>query len=257
MIALVAWSYAAAAALMTVLWWRQRESRNATSVDVAWSGLIGAICLVYAALADGDPMRRALVGLLGAGWAFRLFLHLWADRVRGHHTEDGRYAAMRESWGPSADKYFFVVYQIQALVAVIFTLPLLGAMRGGALAPITIGGVAIWLIAVGGETLADRQLARFRAVPEHRGQVCRDGLWYYSRHPNYFFEWLHWWSYVLIGQGALLTWIGPVAMFLFVYRLTGIPHTERQAIRSRGDAYREYQRTTSAFFPWPPKTGSR
>jgi steroid 5-alpha reductase family enzyme len=82
--------------------------------------------------------------------------------------------------------------------------------------------------------------------------VCRAGLWRYSRHPNYFFEWVHWWAYVLIGHAAPLTLLGPAAMLLFLFRVTGIPYTERQALKSRGEQYREYQRTTSRFVPWPP-----
>jgi steroid 5-alpha reductase family enzyme len=104
-----------------------------------------------------------------------------------------------------------------------------------------------------GETSADRQLSRFRANPANRGRTCREGLWRYSRHPNYFFEWTHWFSYLVIGHGIWPTWIGPAAMLLFLFRLTGIPFTEQQAIKSRGDDYRAYQRETSVFFPWFPK----
>jgi steroid 5-alpha reductase family enzyme len=111
----------------------------------------------------------------------------------------------------------------------------------------------VWTVAVTGESVADAQLARFRTDPVNKGMVCSDGLWRYSRHPNYFFEWAHWWAYVLIGGGAALTWLGPVAMLVFLFRITGIPYTEKQALRSRGDAYRDYQETTSVFFPWPPK----
>jgi steroid 5-alpha reductase family enzyme len=111
----------------------------------------------------------------------------------------------------------------------------------------------LWAGAVLGETVADRQLAGFRADPANRGAVCRRGLWRLSRHPNYFFEWVQWWAYVLIGRGAPLTLIGPAAMLVFLFRVTGIPYTERQALRSRGEAYREYQRATSAFVPWPPR----
>jgi steroid 5-alpha reductase family enzyme len=117
-----------------------------------------------------------------------------------------------------------------------------------------LAGVIVWLIAVAGETIADRQLARFRRDPANRGQVCRAGLWRYSRHPNYFFEWVHWLSYVLIGHGEWLTWIGPVGMLLFLFRVTGIPYTEMQALKSRGDRYREYQSTTNVFFPWFPRS---
>jgi hypothetical protein len=86
--------------------------------------------------------------------------------------------------------------------------------------------------------------------------VCREGLWRYSRHPNYFFEWLHWWAYVFLAIGSPLWWLpmlGVAVMFLFLTRVTGIPPTEAQALRSRGDAYRAYQRTTNAFFPGPVK----
>ena len=94
------------------------------------------------------------------------------------------------------------------------------------------------------------RLARFRSDRNNHGTVCERGFWKYSRHPNYFFEWLHWWAYVLLSGGTWLTLIGPVVMLVFLFRLTGIPHTEAQSLRSRGDAYRRYQRTTSIFIPW-------
>ena len=84
---------------------------------------------------------------------------------------------------------------------------------------------------------------------------CQVGLWRYSRHPNYFFEWLHWWAYVLIGIGSPWWWVtvaGVVVMYVFLTRVTGIPYTEQQALRSRGDAYRRYQETTNVFFPFSP-----
>ena len=115
-------------------------------------------------------------------------------------------------------------------------------------------GLAVFAVSMVGESIADRQLARFRADAANRGQVCEAGLWRYSRHPNYFFEWLHWWAYVLFGYGSPSWWVtlaGVVLMYLFLTRVTGIPHTERQALASRGDAYRRYQQQTSAFFPLP------
>ena len=118
-----------------------------------------------------------------------------------------------------------------------------------------LAGFLLWVVAVTGEAVADWQLARFRSKPWNLDRVCRTGLWYYSRHPNYFFEWLHWWAFVVIAIGApgwLLTWIGPIAMGWALLKVTGIPLAEEQAIRSRGEAYREYQRSTNAFFPWPP-----
>ncbi|MBV8853549.1 MAG: DUF1295 domain-containing protein, partial [Sinobacteraceae bacterium] len=99
-------------------------------------------------------------------------------------------------------------------------------------------------------------LARFRANPAHRGKTCRAGLWRYSRHPNYFFEWLHWFSYVAFAVGAPLGWLalaGPLLMYVFLRYVSGIPYTEAQALRTRGDDYRDYQRRTSMLFPWPPR----
>jgi steroid 5-alpha reductase family enzyme len=237
---------------MVLLWLRQLRTKNATSVDAAWSAGMGVLAVGYALLADGAPSRRLMVGALGFLWAIRLATHLIGDRVIGR-PEDGRYRAMREHWGGRAPRYFFFFYQGQAVVATLFSIPLLAAMRGGAPDGWMVAGVAVWLLAVLGEATADRQLARFRAEPANRGKTCRQGLWRYSRHPNYFFEWTHWFCYVLIGHGAWLTWLGPALMLLFLFRLTGIPYTEQQALKSRGDDYRAYQRDTSVFFPWFPK----
>lgn len=252
MIRLLLEGWTALAALMAVLWLRQLRTANATSVDAAWSAGMGILAVTFALLADGDPQRRLLVGTLAALWAARLAWHLISDRVLGR-PEDGRYRAMREQWGHRAPLYFFMFYQGQAIVATLFSVPILAAMQGGALDAWAAAGALVWLIAVLGETTADRQLSRFRAKPENRGRTCREGWWRTSRHPNYFFEWTHWFSYVLIGHAAWPTWIGPAVMLLFLFRLTGIPFTEQQAIKSRGDDYRAYQRETSVFFPWFPK----
>ena len=109
-----------------------------------------------------------------------------------------------------------------------------------------------------GESIADRQLAAHRNNPSNQGKTCRNGLWRYSRHPNYFFEWLHWFSYAFLTVGLGAGWVmaslaGPVVMLVFLYRVTGIPYTEAQALRTRRADYVEYQRTTSAFIPLPPK----
>jgi steroid 5-alpha reductase family enzyme len=253
MINLVLICWAVLALALALLWARQIKTKNATSVDVAWSAGLGFLAVVYPWFSDGSQTVRVLVGTLGGIWALRLAWYLWTDRVLAATDEDGRYRAMREHFGPKINLFLFFFYQGQAAVAVLFSLPMLAAMARGSLDVWTLLGVAVWLVAVTGETVADRQLARFRADPANRGQVCQDGLWRFSRHPNYFFEWVHWWSYVLIGHAALLTWIGPVGMLLFLFRLTGIPYTENQAIKSRGDLYREYQRTTSVFIPWFPK----
>jgi steroid 5-alpha reductase family enzyme len=244
---------AIAAAFLVALWAVQRRTQDAATADVGWTVLVAAGAIVAALIADGDGWRRALVAALAATSSVRLGAYLLRDRVLSGRGEDGRYKALREKWGAKAQRNFLLLYLAQGVVAFLFVVPLAAAMRGYALDLWAAAGVLVWVVAIVGETTADRQLAAFRADPANKGAVCRSGLWGWSRHPNYFFEWLQWWAYVLIGQFALLTFVGPVMMFLFLWFITGIPYTEKQALRGRGDAYREYQRTTSAFIPLPPR----
>jgi steroid 5-alpha reductase family enzyme len=244
-------------AVMLALWLWQRRSGRADWVDAAWAALIGLQAVAWAVIGDGSTEKRILVILLAGTWSFRLTSHL-VRRLASQSREDGRYRAMREHFGHRQQSFFFVFFTVQAGVAWLFALPAWVVANDPAadLSGWVIAGVAIWLVSLAGESLADRQLQSFKAEPDHRGKVCDVGLWRYSRHPNYFFEWLHWFSYPLVAIGAphaWVTWLGPVVMLLFLYRLSGIPYTEKQALKSRGEAYREYQRTTSAFFPWPPK----
>jgi steroid 5-alpha reductase family enzyme len=243
----------AAAVLLVVLWAVQLRTRDAATADVGWSVLVAAGAVTAALVGQGDPWRRAVVGAVAAVWALRLAYFLLRERVLAGGPEDGRYRALRERWGVHASRNFLFLYLGQGVVATLFVVPIASAMTGGPLDGWAAAGVVVWVIAVAGETIADRQLARFRADPRQRGMVCRVGLWKYSRHPNYFFEWIHWWTYVLIGHAAPLTFVGPVAMFLFLFRITGIPYTERRALATRGAAYRAYQETTSVFVPWPPR----
>jgi len=252
MIAVIAWCGAAGVAVMLALWVHQQRTADATAIDVGWTLLVAGYAVTYALTAEGDPWRRAMVGGLAAAWGGRLAFHLIRDRVLAAKGEDGRYRALREAWGARAGSRFLILHLAQVVFALLFSLPLLAAMRGGPLDGWALAGAIVWAAAVAGETVADRQLAAFRADPRNRGQVCRTGLWRWSRHPNYFFEWLHWWAYVLVGHAAPLTLLGPAVMLVVLYRITGIPYTEQQALRTRGDAYRDYQRTTSAFVPWPP-----
>jgi len=248
---------AAGLLLQLLLWAVQLRTRNASTVDAGWTVLVAGGAAGAAFVGDGDLARRLLVAGLAAIWALRLGVYLVRDRVLAGRPEDGRYRALRERWGAAAGRRFLVLYAAQVPVAALFVIPLVAAMRGGPPDAWTAAGAAVWLAAILGEGIADRQLARFRADPANRGGVCRAGLWRFSRHPNYFFEWLHWWAYVLIGHARPLTFLGPAAMLLFLFRLTGIPYTERQALRSRGDAYRAYQRSTSAFIPWRPRRVER
>ncbi len=256
---LVVTGYLAMAVLMAGLWVLELRMRNASIADVGWCLGLGLVVCWYAWVAHGDAGRRLLVALMGAIYAARLGYYILVDRVLGK-PEDARYRRLRQEWGERQDVRLFLYFQLQAAAVTLFSLPFLVLMQNPrpTFSLWELAGALVWLVAVTGEAVADRQLARFRARPWNRDRVCREGLWRYSRHPNYFFEWLHWWSYVVMGVGLPNWWVtllGPVVMGWALLKVTGIPLAEAQAAATRGEDYRLYQRTTSAFFPWFPKSG--
>ena len=241
--------------LFTLYWVIQFVIGDSGIVDVFWGVSVAVVGVYFCVKTPGDLTRRIAGAILISLWAVRLSYFLlvrWKS-----HDEDARYTALKQKWGRQAQLRMFRFYQMQALGAFLFALPLLAT--GFSTKPIgwlDFVALLIWTIAIFGEAISDRQLHRFRQRPENKGEVCRVGFWNYSRHPNYFFEWLHWWTYVLLAITAPFGWLtimAPVAMWFFLNRVTGIPHTEIQAIKSRGDKYRRYQQTTNAFFPWFPK----
>lgn len=244
--------------VMLALWVIQIRSRDAGVVDVGWAACLGASAALCAVTGPGDPARRVIIGAMGAVWGVRLAMHLLLDRVlRG--PEDGRYQMMRERLGRSVQPVFLAFFQAQALLVVVLSAPFILAARDPRPGPALSDwiGLGVWLIGIVGESIADGQLKAFKRRPDSRGRVCDVGLWRYSRHPNYFFEWLTWIGYATVASAAptgWIAWTAPALILLFVLKLTGIPPTEARALRSRPDAYRRYQRTTSAFFPWPPRS---
>lgn len=247
----------AASALMTTLWFVQRRTHNAGIVDAGWAAAIGMLAVFFAITSTGYLPRRVLVAAFVAAWAFRLSYYILSDRVFGH-PEEGRYVALRAEWGASAERRLFFFYQYQALFAVFFALPalVLAHHARSYWSVWDLTGILLWLCGIGNTMAADRQLAQFRAESGNRGKTCRAGWWRYSRHPNYFFEWLHWWAYAALAVGTAFWWIAwlvPLVLLYLFFRVTGIPPTEAQALASRGDDYRHYQRTTSVFIPWFPK----
>ena len=243
--------------VMALLWYRQLRTREADVVDLAWTAGLGAAATFYAAAVPvGVGWRRWMVAAMAGLWSARLAAHLVA-RVRTP-GEDGRYRDLRAKWGRTALVKFFVFFQAQAALVVVLSVHFLLAMRSAdpSFRTVDLVGLLVWVVSIVGESIADRQLERFRTAPGNEGRVCRTGLWRYSRHPNYFFEWLHWLAYVPVAYGSAPLWailLAPVLLLLAIRFITGIPPIERRSVERRGDAYRRYQRTTSAFIPWFPR----
>lgn len=243
---------------MAFVWIVAWRLNNAGWVDVAWSISFAPLVLFYAAVGGGDPIRRVILSTLVVIWSLRLGLHIFLRLMKTPGEEDPRYAELRARYPERTWLMFFGFFELQAVLigvlSAIFAVPLANSSAGIRIWEIL--GVVMWLIAFGGESLSDWQLQRFRSQSENQGKVCNAGLWKYSRHPNYFFEWLIWVAYFLFACGSPGGWamiFCPLLMLYFLTKVTGIPPAEAQALKSRGDAYRAYQRTTSAFVPWPPK----
>ena len=252
----------AMAAVMAGAWSAQQISGNASWIDFGWTvgvGVTGAAAALWPLAGDAAVERRVAVAALIALWCGRLALHLLARARRG--TDDPRYAALRRQWGDEAAWQMFRFAQAQALAAVPLVLAvLLAAQRSGAWPawPDALG-ILIVVTAVCGEGFADRQLRDFAAAPENKGKVCDRGLWRWSRHPNYFFEWLGWVGFAVIALDffgnawSLLALLAPALMYWLLVHVSGLPPLEAHMTRTRGAAFEAYRRRTNAFFPWPPR----
>jgi steroid 5-alpha reductase family enzyme len=245
--------------LMALAWMIQQRTGNSGWVDTTWTysvGVIGAIAALWP-LDDGLPIRQALVAGLVMLWSARLGTHIALRALGG--GDDPRYASYAREWGAAAPRRMFLFLQAQALAAV----PLVFAVFLAAHAPQAMLrvqdaiGAVIALAAIALEAVADDQLRRFKADPANAGLVCDVGLWRWSRHPNYFFEWIGWLAYPLLALSPDYPWgwaslAAPALMYWLLVHVSGIPPLEVQMLHSRGDRYRAYQATTSAFFPLPP-----
>jgi len=254
---LMLFAWLVAAGVMALLWLLHLPMRNAAIVDFGWAFLLPTIAILYAFIGTAYPPRRWLLAAMASVWGYRLAFYLLFTRIIGH-PEEGRYVELRQSWKTNLPLKFFIFFQVQAVLDVLLSLPFVLAALDPrpALGWNDFAGAAIWTVAFAGETAADAQLNAFKLNPVNKGKTCRAGLWTYSRHPNYFFEWLIWVAYAICAIPAPWGWFGlvsPALMLFFLFRVTGIPATEAQALRSRGEEYRRYQETTSAFVPWFPK----
>lgn len=240
---------------MTLLWVISVRTGDVSIVDAFWGpgfALAGATYLVV----DGRFAERGILAItLVTVWAARLGFHLLVRNLRSAE-EDARYQAMR---APHGDRYWwvslFTVFWLQSVLLWIISAPLLGAVRSDTpLGLLDLLGATVFLIGLTIETLADRQLKRFKADPTNRGQVLDSGLWRYSRHPNYFGDFVVWWGLYLIALSGGAWWsaFGPALISWLLLRVSGVTMLEK-SLKNTKPGYEEYVRRTSAFVPWPPK----
>lgn len=249
--------------VMNAAWAYQRAAGDSGWIDVFWTfgtGAVGAIAaLLPFAGETGPTTRQTLVAAIVVLWSLRLGSYI-ALRVAGSQHEDARYRHFRDVWSGHYQRTLYLFVMPQAAVTALLCV----SIQTAAQRPVNgldwrdIAGAAILLIAIVGEGLADRQLARFKATHKAKGAICDVGLWRWSRHPNYFFEWFGWLAYPVIALDftspiTLLTVLAPAAMYVVLRYLTGAKPLEITMLASRGDAYRAYQSRTSAFIPLPPK----
>lgn len=248
---------AIAVAYFTVTFFISLQMKNYGLLDVAWSYGVAILAPVYALAGPGWETRKCLAAAIGGVWSVRLGTYILRRVLQHHPQEDTRYQTLRAKW-PGAGM-FYLFFLLQAILVVIFSLPFLFASfnEESGFKTVEIIGLSLAFLSLLGEALSDWQLARFKADPANQGKVCQAGLWGWSRHPNYFFESMVWWGFFLFALGSphgVLTLICPLLMLWFLWKVTGIPLTEEYALKSKGEAYRDYQRRVSAFIPLPPKT---
>lgn len=235
--------------------------RNFSPVDAFWAFGIG-FTSVFFLIGDTPPDgKRIAAGALIAVWSLRLGRHL-AGRIAKHHPEeDSRYVKLREVWKGRENLSFFGFFQAQAFSVVLLALPfhIIAADPDPTWHFLHLLGAVVAVIGLTGEALADWQMSAFKSADPDPKSVCRKGLWRYSRHPNYFFESVIWIGFFLFAAGSPWGWTtiyAPAMITYLLLKVTGIPPTEASALKRKGEAYRQYQLTTSPFIPRPPKSSS-
>lgn len=240
--------------MAVVTWCASVRKRDVSIVDSVWPLFFLAAALAYAGTVPQRGPRAPLVLVLVGLWALRLAGYLtwrnWGE------PEDRRYQRIRRHNEPHfALKSAYLIFGLQGTLAWIVSLPLLAAIASpGSLNPLDYAGIALWGVGVCFESVADRQLARFKSAAANRGRVMDRGLWRYTRHPNYFGDFCVWWAFFLFAAAAGGWWsfVGPLLMSFLLLRVSGVALLEKD-IAERRPGYRDYVLRTNAFFPGPPK----
>jgi steroid 5-alpha reductase family enzyme len=251
------WNLGAVSALMIIGWLISLRYRNVTIVDSLWGlGFVLVVWITFS-LSEGFAGRKTLIAVLVTVWGMRLSIYL--SRRNWRAGEDARYG----EWRKKSGEQFRVVslYKVFLLQAVFLWVIAL-VLQWGQLSTtpdrfvwLDILGVFVWLFGFVFEAVGDRQLARFKADPANKGRVMDRGLWAYTRHPNYFGEFLIWWGFFLITlstPNSGWTVISPLIITAVLLKMTGIPLTEATIVKTR-PGYNDYIKRTSAFVPWFPR----
>ena len=250
--------------LMVLAWIVAQRTGKSGFVDVTWTygtGLAG-VALALLPTEPGAPTstRQVLVALVLAVWSLRLGTHILRRTLNG--GDDPRYAKLKQDWGSDASRRMFWFLQVQALTMAVLAVAVFIAAHAPRPSPDWRDWAGVLVVAVGivGEAISDEQLKAFARAAGNKGKVCDSGLWNWSRHPNYFFEFLGWWAYPMMGISVAadypwgwLTLLGPALIYWLLAWASGIPPLEDYMLKTRGEAFRRYQQRTSAFFPRPPK----
>lgn len=240
--------------LMGILWLVYFFRKKANIVDIGWALSFVLASWVYLLIGQGFAPKKWVMTAMVTIWGCRMAWQLYQRYIS--FPEDPRYQELRNNWGPQNDAVkFFIMFIFQGVLALILTIPfiIVGTAANPGWQGIEVIGVLLWLIGVAGEAMADHQLFQFKQNPANQGKVCQDGLWNYSRHPNYFFEFIVWLGFFFFALGTTGGWlavIAPALMLVLLIQVSGIPLNEAAALKSKGEAYAEYQRTTSSFVPW-------
>jgi len=258
MFATILFCLIACCAIMVGVWYWAKPIQNTGVAEIFWAFNFALIALTLYAVTPGWLPRKSLICTMVLLAGLRLGYHLGV-RVMSRLNEDGGwYRQFRKAWypyDPNVNQNFFWLFQGQALCNVVLAIPffIICANPRQAWSGFEFAGTALWVIAFLGETLADYQLSVFKKDPGHRGKVYSSGLWGYSRHPNYFFEWLQWIAWFLFALGSPYGWlavISPMVILWLLLKVTGIPNTEEHCVRTKGERYKSYQRDVSVFLPW-------
>lgn len=232
--------------------------KNNSIVDSFWGPGFLVVAVVTFLLTQYRGQRAILITALVVIWAIRLFTHI---TIRNwNKPEDFRYINMRKRWGTHFPllKAYLHVFLLQGVLLFIISVTIIS---GNSNPDQTIGlpailGLLLWIIGFFFEAIGDRQLTEFKAKPENKGKLMTQGLWSYTRHPNYFGEAVQWWGIFLIAVtslGELWLIISPLVITGLLLFVSGVPLLEKK-YKDRPD-FQAYSRRTAKFFPWFPKSG--